>query len=131
MDEHTDRVEADLQRYYGVDLRDLFRGSLSWRRLGALVASLPPQSALVSAIVTSGDAVDPGDGRPHGWSISDYLLAAVVDAVNVNTWTLRQVNSKSKVKPPPPLPRPGERRAVVRRLTPEDRERIRRRNRGG
>lgn len=95
-----------------------------------LVRALPPESATVAALTTDADAIDPGSGTPHGWSITDYLLAVVVDAINANTWVLQQVNSKSKVKAPEPLPRPGPQRRVVRRLTAADRERIRRRNRG-
>jgi len=85
----------------------------------------------VSALTAQADAVNPGGGSPRGWSITDYLLASVVDAVHVNTWVLQQVNSKTKVKPPTPLRRPGERVKAASRLAAADRERIRARNRGG
>lgn len=45
-------MEADLARYYDVDLRDLWRRDtegrprLSWRRLRSLVRFLPPESAV-------------------------------------------------------------------------------------
>jgi hypothetical protein len=44
--EHPDALEADLQRFYGVQLGDLWRGRLSLRRLSVLVQYLPPGSAI-------------------------------------------------------------------------------------
>ncbi|MBX6384660.1 MAG: hypothetical protein IRZ07_17120 [Microbispora sp.] len=40
-------MEADLQRWYQVDLRELWRpgGGLSWRRLGVLLRWLPAEAA--------------------------------------------------------------------------------------
>lgn len=34
-------VEADLQRYYGIDLADLYRGAITPRRLAVLVINFP------------------------------------------------------------------------------------------
>lgn len=41
-------LEVDLQRFYGVDLADLYRGELSWRRVYALTAGLPIESLVRS-----------------------------------------------------------------------------------
>lgn len=43
-------MEADLQRFYGIDYRDRWRdgGRLTLRRLYVLLANLPPESALAA-----------------------------------------------------------------------------------
>ncbi|SIM73939.1 MULTISPECIES: hypothetical protein [Mycobacteroides] len=68
LDEHGDEIEADLAQYYnGLDLTDLYRGTLSFRRLGVLVRQLPPHSRTVTAV---------NDGQP-GWTVTDHLIADV------------------------------------------------------
>lgn len=63
--DHTDAVEADLQRYYGVDLADLWRSGLSVRRLSVLVAGLPAEALSVAAIT----------GVPREWAdVTPWLL---------------------------------------------------------
>jgi len=86
-------LEADLQRFYEVDLRDLGRG-LSWRRLGVLVAGLPREAATVRALV--GEAAD--------WGATEHLLAAAVDALHAANW---QRSGKKGSQRPKPLRRPG------------------------
>lgn len=54
VDEFEDEVEADLQRFYGVDYRDRFRpgggeSRLTLRRLGVLLQGLPMESDFYSA----------------------------------------------------------------------------------
>lgn len=88
-------MEADLLRYYGVDLLDLYRGVLSVRRLGVLVRGLPPQSATVQA-------AEP-DTR---WSLTDHLLAAVVDELRLGNW-LQSKDGHANRNRPQPIPRPG------------------------
>jgi hypothetical protein len=61
-------VEADLARYYGIDLGDLWRGGLTPRRLAVLVRHLPADSATVTSV--GGD----------GWTLSHYLQADLVHA---------------------------------------------------
>lgn len=51
--EYGEVIEADLQRYYGVDLGDLWRGRMSMRRCMVLIAGLPPGAGLHRA--TGGD----------------------------------------------------------------------------
>ncbi len=43
-------MEADLQRYYQLDLVDWHRGRLSTRRLLVLVWALPPESAFMARL---------------------------------------------------------------------------------
>jgi hypothetical protein len=65
LDEHGDAIEADLLRFYRVDLLDLYRGTLSPRRLGVLISALPAKSALVRAL----------NGGEPPWSRLEHLIA--------------------------------------------------------
>ena len=47
---HSDEVEADLQRYYGVRYADRFTGDMTIRRLLVLVQGLPQESLFKSAV---------------------------------------------------------------------------------
>lgn len=78
---------------YGVDV--LAVGTSS-RRLWTLLHRLPPYARVGASVETQ-------------WSQESYLLAAVVDAVQNLSYITTQVWSKSKVKPPKPLQRPGDR----------------------
>ena len=105
-------MEADLLRFYRVDLADLFTGRLTWRRLRVLIAGLPPEAATVRALL--GDAAH--------WGVSDYLLALIADLLNVGNW---QRGNPRKTSKPKPIPRPGARRALGNRsLTPEQFDRL-------
>lgn len=63
---------------------------------------LPPQEAQ--------DAKDTGYGS---WSHSDYLLASLIDSVNVNTWLTGQF--KKTPPAPKPYPRPGVSKVSARK----------------
>lgn len=75
---HGRALEADLQRYYQIDLRDRWRRGddglrlLSLRRLGALVSALPSDSAVARA--AGGD----------GMTVTDILLMDVFHGVTGN-----------------------------------------------
>ncbi|MET9147300.1 hypothetical protein [Streptomyces sp. NPDC004042] len=90
-----------MQRYYGTDLRDLFRpgSGLTWRRLRALVVNLPSDSALARTI-SGPDAV---------WTLETQLLAAVHDRLSEANWQRGNAGSKSPSRRPQPIPRPGVR----------------------
>ena len=118
----ADEVEADLARFYRIDLRDLWRGDLTLRRLGVLVAALPPESATMSTLAPQMTAEVSSDVVPRQWSLDQQLLANVFDAVVVLTWTLRQVNTRDRLPPPDLMPRPGEIKSPPKRLTPEQRQ---------
>lgn len=64
-------LEADLLRYYGVDLADLWRGELSLRRLSVLLNALPPDSAIARWANT----------EAPGWDVQDFLLADIYAAI--------------------------------------------------
>ncbi len=72
---------------------DLGTDRLSWRRLGVLIANLPPESATVREIV----------GAEYGsWTTTDFLLAGVIDVLNGANWQ----RGGGKGSRPKPLPRP-------------------------
>lgn len=100
MEEHAEALEADLLRYYGVDLLDWHRETLSSRRLSVLVRHLPPDSAFVRA----------REGEAAEWRLTDHLLAAVVDHLAIANWMYASVNRDEYADPPEapvPVPRPG------------------------
>lgn len=113
--EHGEALEADLAQYYGIDLRDLFRGSLTWRRLGVLIRGLPVDSRLTGTLPRS-EPVDDAAETVARWSHIEYLLADLYDL-------LVAVHSKDKQTP---YPRPGH-RPVTRRANPERVAQLRRR----
>ncbi|MFJ8231748.1 hypothetical protein ACIQ9E_17590 [Streptomyces sp. NPDC094448] len=83
-------------RYYHLDLLDWHRGELSSRRLTALVKHLPADSAVSREI----------NGEVAEWSVTDYLLAAVVDHLAAANWMYVCVNSEDPPAQPEPVPRP-------------------------
>ena len=93
-------MEADLLRFYQMDLLDYYRGTLSPRRLRVLIRYLPRESALVRAL--HGDVAD--------WGLTEHLLAGVVDELAVGNWLFVTANSDEHADPPArprPVPRPG------------------------
>ncbi|MEU5973619.1 hypothetical protein [Streptomyces sp. NPDC047315] len=49
-------------------------------------------------------------GEAADWSVSDHLLAAVVDHLAVSNWMFASANSEEgdQQDPPKPVPRPGD-----------------------
>ncbi|MET8687704.1 hypothetical protein ABZV77_26175 [Streptomyces sp. NPDC004732] len=108
VDEHAEALEADLLRFYGLDLLDWHRGRLSSRRLAVLIRHLPRDGAVARE----------AEGEAAEWSVGDYLLAHVVDQLADANWmfaTVNQDEDADPLDPPKPLPRPGTPRP------PEDR----------
>lgn len=84
--EASDAVEADLQRFYGVDLADYWRGGLSIRRLSVFLSNLPPDSA-VHRRYSSTD----------GWQTEHFLLADLFHAFTGEAHPSRpQIAQKSR-----------------------------------
>ena len=109
-------------------------GTLTLRKVGVLLAGLPPESAVMSALAPlMGDAEPDPDALPRQWSTTEHLLASVVDAVTAQTWAMRQLKSPKRIPPPDPLPRPavGKPAPPRRRMSEESKARIRARLRGG
>lgn len=113
--EYAEEIECDLQRYYGLDYRDLFLRDtrLTWRRLLVLLRHLPPESALNTAIrndaseselARNSAQADPARGR---WSATESMLASILDAIRMGNWAYVQVHSEQSVPKPEPIRRPG------------------------
>lgn len=117
---------------YGVDLSDVFRGRVSWRRLLVLIRYLPADALLVSRLYADIDEPDalPDPEYDRLWTTDQALLAALVDAVRSLEHTFVTANSKRKPPPLDPLPRPGRRHPRIprKRLSEAQRARIRRMN---
>lgn len=93
---------ADFREYYNLRLSDVLRfdGSLPVWEAAILAKQLPPTSRTIAMLQ--------GGIENWGWTMDRYLLAALLDAVNIDTFAFVQANSKKKVKPPHPVPRPGD-----------------------
>lgn len=89
-----------------------FDGSLPVWEAVILLKQLPRTSRTAAMLQ--------GGKEYWGWDIDRYILAAVLDAVNVNTFAFVSANSKQKVKPPAPMTRPGdaERKALEAQNNP-------------
>lgn len=85
-------VEAAMLAAYGVDVLD---PAVTPRRISVLLPRLRP-------------GLWPDADHSASWSTEAHLLAALVDAVQVNTHVFIAANSKRKQRPPKPLPRPGK-----------------------
>lgn len=93
-------MEADLLRFYGVDLLDYHRGRLTPRRLRVLIRHLPREAALVRAL----------RGEESEWGLTEHLLAAAVDQLAAGNWLFATVHTPQDRDPPErpePVPRPG------------------------
>jgi len=91
--QHGEAIEYDLIRH-GLRLRDLGTPSFDWRDLLVIVKHLGPESATVRA--ASPDQA--------GWGLTEQLLAALVDAVQIGNW---QRQGRTHSPRPKPIPRPG------------------------
>ncbi|QIG58545.1 tail assembly chaperone [Arthrobacter phage DrSierra] len=65
----SDVVEADLQRFYHVDLADYWRGELSPRRLSVLIEQLPAESATARKL-----------SGADGWNRLEFLVSDLYQA---------------------------------------------------
>jgi hypothetical protein len=100
MTEYAEALEADLLRYYGVDILDYHRGRLSARRLRVLVQHLPREAALVRGVY--GEAAD--------WGLAEHLLGVAADEFAIGNWLFASAHteeSADRPERPRPIPRPG------------------------
>ena len=106
LDEHGEIVVADLLRYYGMDLRELFSEVPPWtpRYVLVMINQLPMESATVAA--------GRGSLMFTGWDESRYMQASIINALRGIQYTLVLANSdpkKGKPKAPEPYPIPDTR----------------------
>ncbi|MFI2242377.1 hypothetical protein [Streptomyces chrestomyceticus] len=71
-----------------------------------MVEHLPENAAFVFAAR--------GGREFTGWDTSAYLLAHLIDSVNLNTWALAAANAKREPAKPKPFERPGQRKRNLR-----------------
>jgi hypothetical protein len=90
MSEHFEAVEADFQRYYGLDLREVLWGEArsGVRRILSLVNGLPMEGATFRATVTKG----------RSWSTTDELLATLIELTDFTNRILFSVNKKESTR---------------------------------
>jgi hypothetical protein len=99
LDGHGGPLRSDLQRYYGVDFVDLWRGTFSPRRVWQLSEYLPLDSALRAVLA--------GGIQFRDWNLQTQLLAHllnVVRAADVNN--VRVSGGKAKNPTPIDVPSP-------------------------
>lgn len=94
--QYEDAVEADLQRYYRIDYRDRWRGTLPLRRLLVLVDHLPDESAFKSA----------REGR---------LPISVTDSLLMDVWSALTGKKHTRWDALKSAARRAERETVIRR----------------
>lgn len=94
LQEHSGYIEADLQRFHGLRLAQVGTKELTWRHLTELIEHLPPESATRQKLA----------GDDGGWTLTNQLLAAIVDGIAVEIW---QHGGDPKAPRPKPIKRPG------------------------
>ncbi|WP_172384864.1 hypothetical protein [Streptomyces sp. MNP-20] len=72
---HGGALRADLQRYYGLDLADVWRGTLTPRRVWTLSEHLPEDSALAASFA--------GGSEHRAWTLQTHVLVQLLNAVRV------------------------------------------------
>lgn len=101
IDDHGEEIYADLLETYKINLVDALSGQsgLSPKQILVLIKQLSPASRTV--------AVLRGGGLFLGWDADRYMLATLIDAVQMCTHAVIAANSgKKKPKAPKPFPRP-------------------------
>ncbi len=94
-----DKLRADIQHYYGLNLDELGY-AVRVRRMADLAANLPEQARTWAAL----------DAKA-AWDTHTYLLANAVDALNFLAWTKTRAAQKRGAKWKGQLPRPGMKQA--------------------
>lgn len=99
-DGHGGALRADFQRYYGLDLVDLWRGTLTPRRAWQLSEYLPTDSSLHAELA--------GGLRFRDWNLHAQLLGHLLNATRAaNVNNIRVNGGKAKDAKPLDVPSPG------------------------
>lgn len=102
--EHGTKLEADFQRFYHLDLADLYRGTLGARKAAVLAVHLPPESAVMRA--------EGGDGA---LTISEHMLRGLQYTLEMQMY--QNAGGKGKKPQEPKAPQTHlERRRAEQRL---------------
>lgn len=114
-------MEADLLRYFAIDLMDLWRGRLSFRRLAVLIRHLPSESWTQTALRDEAEhePAEPAEneaasftGQP--WALTNYQLASLKDEIAHLRYVVARTAGNDKYPTPTPTPRPGLHRPIRR-----------------
>lgn len=99
----------------------MWRGKLSWRRLGVLIKHLPMESATKTALRNAAPESElrkAVDGDYGSFSQTHMMLAEMIDTLNWLKWAKTEDGADNKNQPEP-YPRPGvKRRGVGSTATP-------------
>jgi hypothetical protein len=90
---------VDLQRYYGIDVTDLWRGTLTLRKVHVLLGGLPSDSPTVYAL--AGEEFS----ALKGWSFTDLLLGRMAEEFALYRWQWEAAHTdpkKNRGRPQPP-----------------------------
>lgn len=107
LDGHGGALRADFQRYYGIDLVDLWRGKLTPRRAWQLSEYLPPDSALNAELA--------GGLEFRAWTLQTQLIAHLLNVVRAADVNNIRVNG-GKAKSPKPLDVPSPKAEKKKRI---------------
>jgi hypothetical protein len=113
IDDHGEAIEADLHRFYNVDLLDVFRGKLSPRKALVLINALPDTSATV-AHMHNGDRWRDF----YGWGQDRLISAGTYDAVNSNSVITAKVAGVKRALKIPPYPKPWDKKDGISQGVP-------------
>lgn len=122
LSKHAKAVEADLLRYFSIDLMDLWRGRLSFRRLAVLIRYLPSESWTQTALRDEREhdlsdliADEPEAPAKFGpWALENYQLAQLRDEIAELRFVVARTAGSENYPEPQPTPRPGANRPIRR-----------------
>lgn len=96
LSEHGYAVEADLRRYYGVDMHGFWKGDITPRQLVGLLAYLPADSITSTLLRDEPEYQD--------WGLPEFLLGTITDRIGelVFITTAANVDEKTRNTLEPP-----------------------------
>ncbi len=102
-----------------MELGDLFRGRLSYRRLWVLLSQLPQESRTHTELRDSADRelaepVAAGLRKFGPWALTNYQLAGAIDAIRRLEFVTARGGGSTDFPVPEPTPVPGADRPVRR-----------------
>lgn len=113
-------MEADLLRYYpSIDLMDLWRGKLSFRRLALCIRYLPSESWTQTELRNAreddpAELTGPDEPVKFGpWALENYQLASLRDEIAELRFVVARTAGSEKYPEPTPTPRPGLRQRLA------------------
>lgn len=97
-DGHGAAIRYDLQAL-GLDLADVWRGTLAPARVLELIEQGPDDSAFRAGLR--------GGLEHRAWPLERHMQASIIDAVNTAAWVVAQSKSRKPVPRPKAVPRPA------------------------